>query len=100
MALHMNKNIFSPRVVLNYIRTFTLVNYHLRLGLQCLYNCQEPRDSIQVFMASHGHLNIRVAEVLIINTAFSATRLVAFALRGANCCRGRYQLGPLVALER
>jgi hypothetical protein len=42
---------------------------------------------------------IRVAEVLIINTAFSATRLVTFAQRGANCCRGHDQLGPLVTLE-
>jgi hypothetical protein len=43
---------------------------------------------------------IRVAEVLIINAAFSATRWVTFAWRGANCCRGRYQLGPLVVLQR
>jgi hypothetical protein len=42
---------------------------------------------------------IRVDEVLIINAAFSTTRLVTFARRGANCCRGRDQLGPLVGLE-
>jgi hypothetical protein len=76
-----NKNIFFPRVLLNYTRTFTLVNYYLRL--QSLYNCQEPHDSIHVFMVSRV---IRVAEVLIINAAFSATRLVTFAQRGANCC--------------
>jgi hypothetical protein len=38
--------------------------------------------------------------MLIVNTAFSATRLLTFAWQGANCCRGRDQLGPLVALER
>jgi hypothetical protein len=36
----------------------------------------------------------RVAEVLIINAAFSAMRLVTFAQRGADCCRGRDQLRP------
>jgi hypothetical protein len=42
---------------------------------------------------------IQVAEVLFINTtALSATRLLTFARRGANCCRGRDQLGPFVAL--
>jgi hypothetical protein len=41
---------------------------------------------------------IRVAKVLIINTSFLAMRLLTFAWRGANCCRGHDQLGPLVAL--
>jgi hypothetical protein len=89
-----NKNIFSPRVLLNYTRTFTPVNYHLRL--QCLYNYQEPRDSIHGFPV----VIIRVAKVLIINAVFSAMRLVTFTQRGVNCCRGRYQLGPSVALQR
>jgi hypothetical protein len=77
MALHLRiKTYFIP---VFYTRTFTPVNYHLRL--QCLHNCQEPRDSIHV---SHGH--------------YPPTRLVTFARRGANCCRGRYQLGPLEKL--
>jgi hypothetical protein len=37
---------------------------------------------------------IRVAEVLIIKSSILATRLVTFARQGANCCHGRYQLGP------
>jgi hypothetical protein len=42
---------------------------------------------------------IRVAEVLIINAAFSAMSLATIAWRGVNCCRGRYQLGPSVAFR-
>jgi hypothetical protein len=72
-----NKNIFSSRVLLNYTRTFTPVNYHLRL--QCLYNCQEPCGSIHVFMASRGHYQSCRG---VINAAFSAMRLVTFAQRG------------------
>jgi hypothetical protein len=48
MALHVRiKTYFLP------VFTFTPVNEYLRL--QCLYNCQEPRDSIHVFMISRGH---------------------------------------------
>jgi hypothetical protein len=79
MALHIRIKTYF----VNYIRTFTPVNYHLRL--QCLYINQLSRisHSIRGFMVI-----IRVAEVLIINTACSATCLVT------NCCHGHYQLGP------
>jgi hypothetical protein len=87
MALHVRIKTYY-RVLLNYTRTlFTPVNYHLRL--QCLYNSRISRFN-SCFPV------VRLSELT--NAAFSAMRymLVTFVQWGAN----RYQLRPLVVLER
>jgi hypothetical protein len=67
MALHTNKNIFSPRILLNscnYTRTFTPVNYHLSKRLQCLYTIT-VKFSIQFTFSWFPVVIIWVAKVLI-----------------------------------
>jgi hypothetical protein len=61
-----------------------------------MYNCQEIIFTFSWFSLAI----IRVAEVLIINTALSVRHLLTFVRRGANCRCGHKQLGPLVELER
>jgi hypothetical protein len=55
----------------------------LEIHLQCLY-ITVKKLAIKFTFSWFPVVVIRVAEVLIINTAFSA-----FARRGANCCHGR-----------